>query len=60
MLSGATSPVPGIGNAGGNRFPAKIYILDTKEDMKGRVQLILMISLAGSPPDLVGVDVNCK
>lgn len=50
----------GKGNANGNLFPAKIYVLDTEPDTRGRVQQILMVSLAGSPPDLVGVDANCK
>lgn len=47
-------------DVGTQTAPAKIYVLKTKPDTKGKVHHALMVSLAGGPPDLIGADTNCK
>lgn len=41
-------------------IPAQIYVLRTDKDTRGRIQEILLVSLAGNPPTPIGVDVECR
>lgn len=45
---------------GSFKADAAVYLLNTEKDKLGRVQQVLMLALAGSPPSMIGVDVNCK
>lgn len=46
--------------SGGEKFPAVLYFLNTEKDQLGRSQQILLLSVADSPPTMIGVDANCK
>lgn len=44
----------------GGKAKAQIYEVTTKVDLRGKVNKALMVSLAGSPPTLLGIDNLCK
>lgn len=46
--------------AGPNKVKAQIYEVTTKVDLRGKVNKALMVSLAGSPPTLLGIDNLCE